>query len=206
MVIEEYLTIKKETVAEITEKKSHFIAYLFPIKDSKDADEKINKIKKLHRDAKHNVFAYRIVNGIEKYSDDGEPSGTAGMPILNILKNENLQNILVVVTRYFGGILLGTGGLVRAYSEATKKALDSIEKAKVSLHIEYKVSIPYNYYDIVKHYCSKKDLEITSSHFSDLITLTIKVKSENKDSFYIELTDLVDRNAEIVVINNGFYA
>lgn len=206
MIIEEYFTISEDAVAELIEKKSRFIAYLFPIKDSDDADEKINRIKKLHRDARHNVFAYRLANNGERYSDDGEPSGTAGMPILNILKNENLQNILVVVTRYFGGILLGTGGLVRAYSGATKVALDSIEKIKVSLHMEFKVSIPYNCYDMVQHFCSKRGFEITSSQFSDLVILTIKVKKDFEESFCKELVELVDRNVEIVVINEGFYA
>ena len=123
-MVDNFFTIEGEETKEkeIVEKKSRFIAQIIKITSEEEANKKILEIKKKHRDAKHNVFAYRIVNGIEKFSDDGEPSGTAGVPILDILRGEKLENILLVVTRYFGGILLGTGGLVRAYSSAAKEA------------------------------------------------------------------------------------
>ena len=113
--------------AEIVEKKSKFIASVFYIEDENDANEKILKVKKENRDARHNVYAYRLSNGFEKYSDDGEPSGTAGAVILELLRGEKLSNVLIVVTRYFGGILLGTGGLVRAYTESAKQAIEKAE-------------------------------------------------------------------------------
>ena len=105
-MLESYLTIKEKTSAEIVEKKSKFIATVIPVESEEEAIIKVEEIKKENRDARHNVFSYRIANGGERASDDGEPSGTAGVPILDILRGNKLQNILVVVTRYFGGILL----------------------------------------------------------------------------------------------------
>ena len=117
--MEEFVTIKDNVQFELVEKKSRFIANLFYVESTQEAENIIKDIRKKYYDAKHNCIAYRIIdNGriVEKASDDGEPSGTAGAPMLNILQKNNLANVLIIVTRYFGGILLGTGGLVRAYS------------------------------------------------------------------------------------------
>lgn len=123
----EFKTILENNIqAEITEKKSRFIANLFYVESTDEAEIRIKEIKKKYHDAKHNCFAYLIFEDGEiykKFSDDGEPSGTAGAPMMEIIEKENLRNVLVVVTRYFGGILLGTGGLVRAYSDSLKEAL-----------------------------------------------------------------------------------
>ena len=123
----EFNTILESNIqAEIVEKKSRFIANLFYVENPEEAEIKIKEIKKKYHDAKHNCFAYLTYENGEiykKFSDDGEPSGTAGAPMIDIIEKENLRNILIIVTRYFGGILLGTGGLVRAYSEAFKEAL-----------------------------------------------------------------------------------
>ncbi len=124
-------TIKEEVTAQIVEKKSKFISDLCYVSTIEDAESKIAQIHKKYYDAKHHCYAYRIQTKdgiVEKASDDGEPSGTAGAPMLNLLKKQNLSNVIIIVTRYFGGILLGTGGLVRAYTEATKEALN---KAKI---------------------------------------------------------------------------
>ena len=132
--MKEFYTIEKNVETEIVVKKSKFIANIFYISTNKEAEEKIKEIKKKYFDARHNCFSYRVVendNIIEKASDDGEPSGTAGGPMLNILQKNNLANILIVVTRYFGGILLGTGGLVRAYSDALLEALEKTSKVKM---------------------------------------------------------------------------
>ncbi len=126
---------------EIVEKKSRFIAYLFPVQDENEALERIHEIKKKHYDARHNCFAYVIGNDneTERCSDDGEPSGTAGRPILDVLTGQGIHNVVAIVTRYFGGTLLGTGGLVRAYSSAVREALQNcvlLEKMDgYSLHI-----------------------------------------------------------------------
>lgn len=127
--MEKFKTIQQKLVsAEIVEKKSRFIANLFFVESSNEAEEKIKEIKKKYHDAKHNCFAYIIFENNQmqkKFSDDGEPSGTAGAPMLEILEKTNLYNVVVIVTRYFGGVLLGTGGLVRAYSDALKKAISN---------------------------------------------------------------------------------
>ena len=129
--MENFLTIQEEEQTQVVEKKSRFIAEIYPVTNIQEVQNKIKEIKKKYYDAKHHCIAYRIIEEgrvIERASDDGEPSGTAGLPMLNILKGNKLCNVLVVVTRYFGGILLGTGGLVRAYSEATNLV---IQKSKM---------------------------------------------------------------------------
>ena len=150
-----YKTIKNEVSAEITEKKSKFIANIFHISSVEEAEEILTKTRKKYNDARHNCFAYRILKDGEvvyKSSDDGEPSGTAGAPMLNILEKEEIINVLVVVTRYFGGILLGTGGLVKAYSGALQKALsmseyvDEQEGYEIELQLEYKDLNNLKYY------------------------------------------------------------
>ena len=142
----EFITILKDETVEIVEKKSKFIANISYVESVEEAETKIKDIKKKYYDAKHNCIAYRVIeNGriVEKASDDGEPSGTAGGPMLNILQKNNLCNLVVVVTRYFGGILLGTGGLVRAYSDATQKAIEKSIKVSKIEGVEVEVKIDY---------------------------------------------------------------
>ena len=142
-MLDKYITIEEKINGEIVEKKSKFIANIFPIESEEEAVKRLEEVRKLHRDARHNVFAYRIANKLERCSDDGEPSGTAGIPILDILRGEKLQNVLVIVTRYFGGILLGTGGLIRAYTGATQEALGKIEEGCKDLGLEAKLITTY---------------------------------------------------------------
>lgn len=205
-MLERFLTIEHEAEGEITEKKSVFIANIYPIIDEADALEKLNEVRKKYRDAKHNVFAYRIVNGTERYSDDGEPSGTAGMPLLTILRGENLQNILVVVTRYFGGILLGTGGLVHAYSDAAKNAISKIIKKEMILHSQYKVTINYELYQFVEYYCRTNNIKIINSIFLDVVVLEIVVKKDEEAMLIKKIVELSNATANIDVVNSNFYA
>ena len=182
----EFITIKKDEMAEIVEKKSKFIANIVKIETQKEAEEKIKEIKKKYYDAKHNCIAYRVYeleNLIEKSSDDGEPSGTAGGPMLNILRNQELGNILVVVTRYFGGILLGTGGLVRAYSEATLEALKKAEKVKRVLGIEIQVNLKYSQFDNLKYYCQKRKINISNTNYLENISCILTMEEETKEKF-----------------------
>ena len=182
----EFITIKKDEMAEIVEKKSKFIANIVKIETQKEAEEKIKEIKKKYYDAKHNCIAYRVYELeklIEKSSDDGEPSGTAGGPILNILRNQDLGNILVVVTRYFGGILLGTGGLVRAYSEATLEALKKAEKVKRVLGTEIEVNLAYSQFDNLKYYCLKNNINISNINYLENISCILTMEEETKEKF-----------------------
>lgn len=123
---ESYITLAKEAKAEIVEKRSRFIATVRPVETEEDALAFLNQLRQDYWDATHNVYAYILEeNQLTRYSDDGEPGGTAGMPVLDILRREKLSNLIVVVTRYFGGTLLGTGGLVHAYSKAAKAGIEA---------------------------------------------------------------------------------
>ena len=180
----EFVTIKENVQAEITEKKSKFIANIIKVENKNEAEENILKLKKKYFDAKHNCIAYRIKEDqgvIEKASDDGEPQGTAGQPILNILQKNNLCNILVVVTRYFGGILLGTGGLVRAYSEATTKALEKSIRVRNILGIKMEVILEYNEYEKFKYYCKINEINIQNVKYEENIVCNITLEEKTKE-------------------------
>ncbi len=189
---ESYITIKENATAELTEKKSRFIASIFHIKNEEDANEKINEIKKLYRDVKHNVYAYRLEDGTEKYSEDGEPSGTAGVPILDILRGEKLINVLVVVTRYFGGILLGTGGLVRCYGGVTKLALKNATKTEMKLCVEFKIIVEYDNYNTLQYYCQNNDIKILNTQFLDKVELDVLVVDSYTDKFLHYLSEFTN--------------
>ena len=181
--MEELITIKSDVQAEIVEKKSKFIANFFYIETKEQAEKIIKKIKKKYFDARHNCIAYRIIEDgkiIEKSSDDGEPSGTAGGPMLNILQKNKIVNVLIIVTRYFGGILLGTGGLVRAYSDSLQLAIDNSEKTAIFEGTEFNVTLDYNYFESFKYYCRNNDISIINSEYSELIICKIITKEESR--------------------------
>ena len=141
----EYKTIKKQACAEYEDRKSRFIANVFPVQTEEKALEYLNAVKKKYSDARHNVYAYVLEkDNIQRYSDAGEPAGTAGVPILDYIKKEGLSNVIVVVTRYFGGILLGTGGLVHAYSKAAKAGVEAAKPVEMVLCREIRIFCDYN--------------------------------------------------------------
>ena len=185
--MKEYNTIEKQETSELVEKKSKFIANIFYVSTTQEAEEKLEQIRKKYYDARHNCYAYRVIedgNIIDRSSDDGEPSGTAGAPpMLNILKKENLCNVLVVVTRYFGGILLGTGGLVRAYSQSTQ---DVIEKSNIILKQEgYVAILEVEYKDLEKlrYICKKKEIKIIDIKYLENVSVKLEFKKEEKEVF-----------------------
>lgn len=195
-----FITIKeKEYCAEIVEKRSKFIAKVIKVQSEEEATNELKKIRKEHRDARHNVFAYRIMNVGERMSDDGEPSGTAGAPILELLRGENLQNVMVVVTRYFGGILLGTGGLVRAYSSAAKDAVTAAEKVTMKLCNEYKIDTNYNYLNILNHYFKKQSILVRDTEFSDNIIFTITVEADRAEQVLKDIEEKTARTATVTL-------
>lgn len=185
--------IEENVTAEIVEKKSKFIANVMYVQTVEEAEEFINNIRKKYYDAKHHCFAYSIMtNGgiVNRFSDDGEPSGTAGGPILNIINKNELINVLVVVTRYFGGILLGTGGLVKAYSEST---LEAINKANFVIEERgYEISIEINYNDLekFKFYCKKKNINIINFEYAQKIVCNIELNNEEKNRLLTNLKEL----------------
>lgn len=177
----EFKTIEKENSAEIVEKKSRFIANIYNVESKEEAEEKIKQIKKKYYDAKHYCFAFSIIeeNGItQKSSDDGEPSGTAGAPILNIIKSNNLQNVVIIVTRYFGGILLGTGGLTRAYSEAAGKVVEQSELIQKEPGMEVELEIDYNDNEKFKYYCQKNNVNIIKIEYTENILYKIELNEK----------------------------
>ena len=144
-----WTTVKEAAVASFIERKSEFIGSITPVKTEEEAISFVNSVKKQYADAKHNVYAYLLrENNVTRFSDDGEPHGTAGLPVLDVLRKEGVTDVAVVVTRYFGGILLGTGGLVRAYSQAAKMALDAAGKSTMEKLLVF--SLRVNYSDLQK--------------------------------------------------------
>jgi len=184
-----FKTISNNSIAEIVEKKSKFIANIFYVESQEEAEEKIKEIKKKYFDARHNCFAYSIFTKegiVERFSDDGEPSGTAGAPMLNILSSQNLRNIVVVVTRYFGGILLGTGGLVRAYTGAVQEALKNTEIIEKYLGLEVKLEVSYQNLEKLKYYLKQNEINIISSEYLENIKVLVEI-SENKLNKILEI-------------------
>ncbi|MEG0773202.1 YigZ family protein [Clostridium sp.] len=174
-----YLTIKKEASAEFDEKKSIFIGHVKRIHSEEEAKDFINKIKASHKEARHNVFAYVIgVNkGIQRYSDDGEPQGTGGIPVLEVLKKNELTDIVVVVTRYFGGILLGTGGLARAYSKGAVLAINEgciVEKV-LGLHL--RITLDYDLLGKVQYICSTNQWHLEDIIYTDKVEISMYCES-----------------------------
>ena len=181
--MENFLTINENIESEITVKKSKFICNLIKIETQEEAEEQIKKIKKKYYDARHNCVAYRVQENdtiVEKASDDGEPSGTAGGPMLNILQKNNLCNVLVVVTRYFGGILLGTGGLVRAYSDSMQNALELTEKIEKCIGLEFEAELEYNNLETFKYYCRKNNINIVNIQYENTIICKIQLEENTK--------------------------
>ena len=198
--MKEFITIEEPIETEIVEKKSKFIGDLFYIESSEEAENKIKEIKKKYFDAKHHCIAYRTIENeqvIEKSSDDGEPSGTAGAPMLNILQKNNLVNVLIVVTRYFGGILLGTGGLVRAYSNTLLKAIENSSKIKKCIGEELEVGLEYSEFETFKYYCKNNKIKITNTKYLENIICKIELEEEKKQKI---IKDFEIKNINLIYI------
>ncbi len=180
-MIHKTLSPAQNATAEITEKRSRFIGNIAPIKNEQEALDFIKSIKKDYYDAKHNAYAY-ITDGIKRYSDDGEPSKTAGFPILEMLDAQNISDCVCVVTRYFGGVLLGTGGLVRAYTLAAKLALDKAGIKTSSLHKKYQLTIPYALFDSVKYVCNENGCEFSDCSYTDVINVIAFCEEDKCDA------------------------
>ncbi|OKZ64635.1 MAG: YigZ family protein [Clostridium sp. 28_12] len=201
--MEEFITILKNETAEIVEKKSKFIANLFHVESVEEAENRIKDIKKKYHDARHNCIAYRVAeNGqiIEKSSDDGEPSGTAGGPMLNILQKNNLCNLVIVVTRYFGGILLGTGGLVRAYSEVTQQAIEKSTKVIKVIGREMIIELDYSNLEKFKYYCKNNNINIKKIDYMDNIILKIEMEESVKEKI---IDDIKNKKLNIQNFSEG---
>ena len=192
------ITIKEHIQSEIVEKKSKFIANIFFIESVEEAENKIKEIKKKYHDARHNCSSYRVLEEgkiVEKSSDDGEPSGTAGGPMLNILQKRDLVNVVVIVTRYFGGILLGTGGLVRAYSDVTQNAIEEAEKQEIILGKEFEVKVDYSSLEKLKYYARINSKKKKKIEYGNEITCILQISNQNTNKF---LEDIEKKNLNII--------
>lgn len=169
-------TINKQVSNKLVIEKSRFVCELFPITDEQQAREYLEQIKAEHPKASHHCYAYVIQTPeqtIEKQSDDGEPAKTAGLPMLEMLHHENIVNVLAVVTRYFGGTLLGTGGLVRAYTNSVKEALNLTELKEVKLMQGYRLDVPYSLYEQVAYQIKQKAIYVVDTQFAEGVTITL---------------------------------
>ena len=187
---ESYLVPAEYGEAELVEKRSRFIGRVWRTDTESEALEHIEAMRKKHYDARHNVYAYIIrENGIMRYSDDGEPSGTSGQPTLNVFRQEEIFNVCCVVTRYFGGILLGTGGLVRAYSSAAKAALDVAGVMRMALWKQMRVPCAYNQYERVKRLLDESGAVTEDVEYAEGVVFHALVPAEAADSFAEALRD-----------------
>ena len=196
--------------AEVIEKKSRFIGEIYPIGSEEEAQNIVNQIRKKHYDARHHCFAYVLgeKNEVERCSDDGEPSGTAGRPMLDLLVGAGVHDALAVVTRYFGGTLLGTGGLVRAYSAATKEALENcvIRQKEAG----YRMTIATDYVNLgkIQYLAAARELKEENVDYGENVSITYEVPETEIDAFEKELVDktggkcTIDRGSKIWIYSN----
>lgn len=170
-----YNMIKEYKEASFIERKSRFISYTMPVYTEEEAISFLNNIRKKHYDATHNCYAYILgeQSDIQRSSDDGEPSGTAGVPILEVLKKEGLTNTIIVVTRYFGGIMLGAGGLIRAYTEGAVRAINAAGIVEVKPFSIYAIKADYSNLGKIQYESSKKDYLIKNIDYAEAVTITI---------------------------------
>ncbi len=200
-----YLTVSAPANDSFIEKRSEFIGYIAPVTTNDEAVEFVNSIKAQHRKAKHNVYAYIIrQDNISRYSDDGEPQGTAGMPVLDVLKKRGLTDVCVVVTRYFGGILLGGGGLVRAYSHAASLACDAAHIMDMRLCHKLRITTNYGLYGKISYLLPNFDTITVSSDFGSEVVLDILVLNEKLEALKAELIEAANGSVSIEDIGESF--
>lgn len=200
-----YRTIKNEAVDEFVEKKSRFIGYAKPVKTQEEAVSFISQIKQKHWDATHNVSAYVLRDQhIQRSSDDGEPSGTAGVPVLDVLLKEDLVDVCVVVTRYFGGILLGAGGLIRAYSHGSKIAVDAAKIITMAPCSVLNLKVDYSFYDRLNVLLSEFSANIENSEFGENVSVTFSLDENSVSTFQEQLTQKSNGKYNAVKIGEKF--
>lgn len=194
----EYRTVAKEAHEEIVEKKSRFIAHVKPVDNEEDALSFINEVKSKYWDATHNVYAYVIGNNnIQRYSDDGEPSGTAGIPVLEIIKKEDLQDVVVVVTRYFGGILLGAGGLVRTYGKSAKEGIHKAGIVVMRLCDIVNITVNYTLLGKIQNEISNAGYIISSTVYEEDVTLSVCVPITETNFFIDNMINITNNRVSI---------
>ena len=204
--MEEYLVPTGYGEDEFIEKKSRFIGRAWLVETEEEALEKIAAMKKQHYDATHNCWAYVIKDGPMRFSDDGEPGGTAGNPMMQVLQRENIYNVCCVVTRYFGGVLLGAGGLVRAYTKGAKIAIDAAGKSMKRVWTVLYVPCPYTYYERVKLEIEAFEGVLRDTQFGAEVELEILIAQDKAQSFIDRLTDMTAGTVEALQTGQEYRA
>ena len=176
--------------SEYVEKRSRFLGLVQPVSSEDEAREIIAACKKQYHDARHNCWCYLLRDGTERYSDDGEPQGTAGLPMLEVFKREGVENVVCVVTRYFGGVLLGTGGLLRAYTKSAKDALDAAGIAAVRRWVKLEVGCPYSLFERMKTECLSLDGAVQNVDYGADVLLSLLLPENNAEAFSARVTEL----------------
>lgn len=200
-----YTTIEGRAQAEIEEKKSRFIASVAHVETEDEALAFLEEVRAANRMARHNVYAYVLrsadgqgIGGERvRYSDDGEPQKTAGLPTLEVIRHAGLTDIAVVVTRYFGGVLLGTGGLVRAYTQATQAGIAAARKVTVSRCVDVSIEMPYSAYEQVKRLALECEAKIVDEQFTDKVALKARLLDGTQDAFLGKLTELMHGREQV---------
>ncbi|MDO4286234.1 MAG: YigZ family protein [Eubacteriales bacterium] len=187
------------------DRKSKFIGEIFPVETPEAAIEKINAVKVKYRDARHHCYAYIIREGnYMRYSDDGEPQGTAGMPILDVLRRENITNVCCVVTRYFGGVLLGTGGLVRAYTKSAQLGLEAAGINQMSSYSVLLITCPYSLLGVVQNILPEHDCMVEETDYAADVTLTVTLPEGGEDALEQALKDATSAGVDVECMDTRF--
>ncbi len=187
----EYKTIARRCEARFIEKKSEFIGYLCPVQTEEQAVAFIEEIRAMHRKATHNCYAYILrENNAARHSDDGEPGGTAGVPIYEVLRKEGLTDVCCVVTRYFGGVLLGAGGLVRAYTRGAKDAVDAAQIKCMAEAVKLAVTVDYGLYGRLAQVFADFDARVEDERFADNVRIVLHIRAENSQKLTDKLVDV----------------
>lgn len=205
---ESYQTIYQGGIGEFVMKKSKFIATVEPAQTEKEAAEIIEEIKKKYWDARHNCFAYVIgnTNPLIRFSDDGEPSQTAGKPMLDVLLSQELCNVVAVVTRYFGGTLLGTGGLVKSYQSATIEGINNSKVITKKPGVCIKLSTDYNHVGKIQHIIGQDSIPVIDSKFTDIVVMELVLPQDNLQGFTNKITDLTRGLATIEKTKETYFS
>jgi uncharacterized YigZ family protein len=205
--IKTYKVVTKEGTGEIVEKKSRFIGASYIVESVEDAEKKIAEVSKKYWDARHNCYAYVIGKNSEntRCSDNGEPSGTAGKPILEVITGAGLTNTLVIVTRYFGGVLLGTGGLVRAYTQAAQAAIAASETGEMIYARQLTIEVAYNMINNVKYFLEQNKISISDPRYTENVQYDICVKEEDKEKITEGLIQKCEGKITITEGDAGYY-
>lgn len=203
--MDEYLTPLEAATSEFTEKRSTFRSDIFLVETEAEAKARLEEVRKKHHDARHHCWCYRLRNGLERYSDDGEPQGTAGQPMLNVFQRENVTNVLCVVTRYFGGILLGAGGLTRAYARGAKDALDAAGIAVNRLWSKVEILCPYPLFERLKLLIASKGGQVSDTAYTADVLVTAMFPAGEVENFRLALQELSNGSVGCEVTGQAFF-